>query len=477
MERGKIRNRITDLQKEADKILASPDISQEIRLFISSMLVMMDVIVSILLTKKVLKNSSNSGLPPSKEFGSTGNRNKDQKQKEGLKGDECPNTRETVEKETVTVDSCSFCGANLSKEECLCTETRQEIDIIYEIVRTEVTVETKKCPDCGKVNKGSFPQGMDGELQYGIGIRAAVINYLFVQMMSLERVQEHFKGLIGQFISQAVFLKYIFQFSQSLQTWEEEQLKKLLSKPVIHVDETSIRVNKVNHWIHVYTSEDISLQFVHEKRGIEAVNEINILPRYGGIIVHDCWATYFSYTGVNHALCGSHLLRELKYIEECDCSSWAQMMKELLKEAAEVIAARSKNPVLTIQEYSNLESRYRAILKEAVNELPAFPERIEGKRGRIKHTDAQNLWKRLKEHESAVLMFARVKEVPFTNNRAERDIRCSKTKQKVAGCFRTLKYAQCYTRIMSYVKSMRYRGYSSFQAINLALAGNIPDGV
>ena len=123
------------------------------------------------------------------------------------------------------------------------------------------------------------------------------------------------------------------------------------------------------------------------------------------------------------------------------------MMKELFKEAASVITERPKDPLLTKEEYEDLETRYREILKGALKELPPFPERTKGHRGKIKHTDGQNLWLRLKEHESSVLMFTRVKEVPFTNNRAERDIRCSKTKQKVSGGFRSLKFAHCYVRI------------------------------
>ena len=68
-------------------------------------------------------------------------------------------------------------------------------------------------------------------------------------------------------------------------------------------------------------------------------------------------------------------------------------------------------------------------------------------------SDAHNLWERLKNYETAVLRFAKHPDVAFTNNRAERDLRMSKVKQKVSGCFRTRKYAQAYCRISSYLQS------------------------
>ena len=68
-------------------------------------------------------------------------------------------------------------------------------------------------------------------------------------------------------------------------------------------------------------------------------------------------------------------------------------------------------------------------------------------------------------------MFAQINEVNFTNNRSEKDIRGSKTKQKISDGLWSLKYVKAYARITSFDKSMRYRGYFSFEAINLAMTG------
>ena len=73
---------------------------------------------------------------------------------------------------------------------------------------------------------------------------------------------------------------------------------------------------------------------------------------------------------------------------------------------------------------------------------------------RLPKSDAHNLWERLKEHARAVLLFAQDPNFPVTNNRAERDLRISKVKQKVSGCFRKAEFAQAYCRISSYLQTM-----------------------
>jgi hypothetical protein len=299
-----------------------------------------------------------------------------------------------------------------------------------------------------------------------------MVNLLVAQMISLKRVQQLMQTMIGQVISEATILKYVIQLYNALEVWEQFSIKQLLQMPSMHVDETSLRVDRKNHWIHVYATGDITLKFLHPKRGQEAIEEIGIIPRYGGVAIHDCWQSYLSYDHCGHGLCGSHLLRELTFIVDSNGYAWASNMKRLLQENCAIVAKRESKQ-LSEQEYKNLQKRYRNILTRGEKELPPIPAKQKGKRGKVAKSDAHNLWERLKDHEAAVLLFAKFPYVPFTNNRAERDLRMSKVKQKVSGCFRKSVYAKSYCRISSYLQTMANKGYNPLVAIQMAFSGQI----
>lgn len=267
-------------------------------------------------------------------------------------------------------------------------------------------------------------------------------------------------------------LKFILRLHEALEVWEYSAIEEILKSPAINVDETSLRVDRKNHWVHVYSADDITLKFLHRKRGTEAIDAINIIPRYGGNIIHDCLASYFTYNNCGHGVCGSHLTRELVFVIESNGYSWAANMKRLLLETCKVVSKR-KSKRLTKKDYAKLQSRYRNILTRGEKELPPIPPKPKGKRGKMAKSDAHNLWARLKERESAVLLFAIEPNVSFTNNRAERDLRMSKVKQKISGCFRIELYAQAYCRISSYLQTMANKGHNPLIAIQMALADKI----
>ena len=75
MNKQSLRKEIDKLQEESQKILFDKSLSKETKLFIQSMLTIVTIMITLFLEKKTRKNSSNSGLPPSQNFGSNGNRN------------------------------------------------------------------------------------------------------------------------------------------------------------------------------------------------------------------------------------------------------------------------------------------------------------------------------------------------------------------------------------------------------------------
>ncbi len=135
--------------------------------------------------------------------------------------------------------------------------------------------------------------------------------------------------------------------------------------------------------------------------------------------------------------------------------------------------SKSRDKKLNKKELANLQKRYRNILTRGEKELPPIPPRPSGKRGKLAKSDAHNLWERLKLHEASVLLFAKDSYVPFTNNRAEQDLRMAKVKQKVSGCFRSEVYAHAYCRISSYLQTMASKGINPLIAIQMALAGEV----
>lgn len=110
-------------------------------------------------------------------------------------------------------------------------------------------------------------------------------------------------------------------------------------------------------------------------------------------------------------------------------------------------------------------------------ECPPPECKTEGKRGRKKKGKARALIERLIKFKEAVCLFIRNFKVPFDNNQAERDVRNVKTKSKVSGCFQSLKVAQNYLTIMSYLSTARKAWDQCIHCFNCCLQRSCRDNI
>jgi transposase len=217
-----------------------------------------------------------------------------------------------------------------------------------------------------------------------------------------------------------------------------------------------MRVEGKLHWFHTASTALFTCLFVHTHRGKEALESAkSVIKDFKNWAVHDCWASYFDFTNCSHALCNAHIVRELQALIEND-SQWATQMQNLLFE----LYNESQKGTSIVSDKESWIKKYQAICLQAASEEPPP---IKGKTGKPKNSKGRNLLNRLVKHQDGVLAFAFNQAVPFTNNQAERDIRCLKTKQKVANSFRTFAGAQQYARIQSFVSTVRKHRMNVFQ--------------
>ncbi|GJL76838.1 IS66 family transposase [Nitrosomonas sp.] len=475
IDKASVRQQIDGIKVEFKQLHTQGKITPEVHALMNSMLLIIDLILSIFQERLTRKTNKNASIPSSQMAGTDDTTPGSKSKGRQFHGATLSNRR-TYETVTIArVETCSDCGEDLSKTTRSGLERRTRIDIVFEKVVEHIDAEIKQCPRCQHTTKGHFPADLYGRKQYGNGVKALVINLLLCQMIALNRAGQMVQSLIDETLSEATMLQFVLRLHETLADWEDRAITQLLQSPVMFVDETGLRVDRKNHWIHVYCAGDITLKRLHQKRGKEAIDAIHIIPRYGGIIVHDCWASYLSYDHCDHGLCGAHLLRELTFMVEANQYAWAKNMKKLLQKACHEVS-QSDGKCLDNTAYKKLQKHYRNLLARGEKEMPVILPKAAGKRGKMAKSDAHNLLDRLRKYEAAVLLFAKNPHVAFTNNRSERDLRMAKVKQKVSGCFRSELYAQAYCRISSYLQTMANKGINPMLAIQMALAGQATVG-
>ena len=440
------------------------------------------------LQEQLNKNSKNSSKPPSSDGLKKPPVNKDRslRQSSGKKqgaqeGHEGKYLSVTSNPDRVERHMHSTCNTCPYRDTCLehaCVkETRHEIDTV---VKTSVTAHelilVKDCPLHGGQMQGSFPNHVKASVQYGLNLQALVIALNTVGAVSINRTHEILGSVFSIPLAAGTIKNMVSRFAGSLSGTYEYICRQMTALKLIHCDETGTRAGGKTCWVHNASNAEYTFLSIHEKRGWAGMNEAGVLPFYHGIIVHDCWGSYWKYEDVTHSICCAHLLRELNGVEENHPEqTWTTRFKELLltmKKAKEEAIAGGKDSV-SCNQLETFEKQYDEILKTAYAENP-LPETTEKKRGRKKKGKVLNLIGRLDKYKVSVCLFIKNFCVPFDNNQAERDLRMVKVKTKVSGCFRTIEGAQEYLTIMSYIGTARKHEINPYVAIRSALSGH-PD--
>lgn len=426
------------------------------------------------LERRLGLDSSNSSKPPSsdgpsKQARTSSLRQPSNKNTGGQKGHKGETLRQTATPDIVADHRppvCSECGAALTRDMSEGHTARQVFDLPkpQPLVVTEHRAHVCRCEGCGEKTRAAFPEGVNAPVQYGARIAGFVVYLLHYQFLPEDRLAQLMSDLFGVSLSCATIAGMSRNCAGRFTSFAEALRDLVAGAGVKHMDETGFRIGGKTQWLHVACTALLTFYRVCAKRG-------SLLANVVGVVVHDHWKPYYTMTGVLHALCNAHHLRELKALIDIEKEEWARQMQLLLRRACHAAnLARARGVLPKPRFVARIKRRYDAILAEGLAFHQAQPPLVRvdetiKRRGRPPRRTGHNLLARLDHRKEDVLRFLDDPTVPFTNNQAERDARMMKVKQKICGGFRSTTGAEDFAIIRSVFSTARKQGWNILQTL------------
>lgn len=438
------------------------------------------------LERRLGQNSGNSGKPSSrdstaerqrqaaerrkKKDAAGGTRRRPGKQK-GAKG----KTLELSDSPDEVIDHrperCADCGNALDERADRGYKRRQVVEVPpVEPVVVEHRAHTYRC-SCGCETTAPFPGEARAPVSYGPRARAIVAYLLGRQHVPNRRVTEAMRDLFGLEISAGAVDSVYAEAGRRLRGFVLALVALLRTLPVLHVDETSDRLETKNCGMHVVTGALYTLIHASSTRGEVAIEEMGVLAGYRGVVVHDRLAMYWKLKRAKHQACGAHLLRDLAEVAVVATqTAWAAGLAALLLEINNAChAARDRGEeALPAWLRRKLSRRYDELVEMGHG---ANPEPKHRKRDAVERRSF-NLVSAFATHKRSILRFMNDLGCPMTNNEAERALRPSKLHRKISGCFRSLAGAERSAHLRSYLDTTRKNGVSAMDALMRLFAGD-----
>ncbi|MCY0923932.1 IS66 family transposase [Streptomyces sp. H27-G5] len=364
---------------------------------------------------------------------------------------------------------CSGCGSDLAEAAVAGTECRQVFDLPEEI-RLEVTEHrlfSLRCA-CGRKTRATAPEGVAAPVQYGPRLAAAGVYLMHGQFLSKDRTATALADLFGAHVAVATVAGWVRRAAKTLDAFGRVVADNVAAAPLAFFDETGFRTAGCLHWLHSASTGLFVHLSVHRRRGTEATDAAGVLPAFTGVAMHDAWAPYDTYTQATHALCSAHVLRELIAVTErgteaARCAAYRAIDALLaLKRAAEGARAAGADTIEDRLKAGELKA-LRTAVRDGVTATAARTSKTERKHNA--------LFKRLRSRWDDYLRWVHDLTLPFDNNPAEQTIRMAKLRIKVSGSLRTIRGAQDFAAIRTYLATADRHGQNLLDVLEQAMHG------
>jgi transposase len=333
------------------------------------------------------------------------------------------------------VGVCAGCGTDLAAAaDAGVVRACQVTDVpLLTTTVTEHRVHAVVC-GCGRRTVAEPPvAAADAACVYGPNLRALAVYLLVVHAVPVQRVTQLITDVTGATPSDGFVHGMLARTAARLGTATQAIRTALFAAPVVHVDETPVKVGGRGERGYVWVACNAGYTLFHlGARSVAAFTAWDLGAHLSGTVVHDNYAVYDSPDAlphtVAHQLCVAHLLRHLTdAAEQHPDATWPQAITDTLQALihSHHLARDAGQPAIATGTAAALRAAYTTAVATGLAELPRQPA------GR--QPPGRTLLELLDEYADDVLRFTTDTRIPPTNNQAEHDLRPHKTQQKISG--------------------------------------------
>ena len=375
-------------------------------------------------------------------------------------------------REQHTLERCPQCDGPLSAP---LDERRRVVEDIEKttVVTTEHTISSHWCAAC---KKRVEPRVTDALPRSTIGNRALVLSsWLHYGLgQTTSQIVSVFDSLFHFPVSGGGLAQQWQRLGEILAPWYDAIAEQARASAVLNADETGWRVNGKTHWLWCFTTPALTYYAIDPTRSGEVPRRL-LAECFEGTLVSDFFSAYNTITSERQT-CLAHLLREIEKVSETNRSQeWAafsKTLKRIVKDAIRLSRREDRESIGAPQDNEDPEPQAGGPPSPYARRVNAIHLRLDEliSRSDWREPDCARLVKRLDKHRYPLFTFLDKPEVPFDNNRAERELRPAVIARKNSFHNTSERGAATQALLMSVYRTLKLRGLDPLETLAHALA-------
>lgn len=349
--------------------------------------------------------------------------------------------------------NCPTCDYQLSGQSEAWRHQVIELPPPPPLVVTNYIYRKRYCPHCQSYQ--TPPPGLAGiaigQSHFGLNLVAHIAWLRTLAKLPLAFIGSYLRDLYQLELSEGEVCYLLGQVARQGEAEAEQIYQRLIAGPILHVDETSWKVNGRMGWVWTLANADGERYYQHSMSRAGAV-AVKLLGAFKGVFHSDF---YVGYNGCEQArqVCWVHLLRDLHQLEAdygaqvAELGGWIRAIKRLYR-VGKWLAERDVGAEVRARWYSKLVSKLHGLTigYAAARQHPA-----------------STLSKRLLQHEGSMFRYVLGGGVVADNNLAERSIRPLAVARKISGGSRSAEGAAVRMRLQTLFGTWLAKGLNPLQ--------------